>query len=216
MRRYLIRRLLWMLLVLAGVSIMTYGLTYLMPGDPARRIAGVGASADVVRSIRHQLGLDQPFWVQYTRYVGNALHGNFGYSYVQNVPVLPAILERFPVTAQLAIGGIVVELLLGLPTGSISAYKRGSPFDRLAMLFSLAGLSAPPFWLGLMLLFYLAFRSFPSAATAARPPGIWPCPPSRSAWAALPSTRAPSGRPSWTCSTNPTCAWRARKASPNG
>jgi ABC-type dipeptide/oligopeptide/nickel transport system permease component len=157
MLRYLIRRLLWMLLVLAGVSIITYGLTYLMPGDPARRIAGVGASAAVVRSIRHQLGLDQPFWMQYARYVGNALHGNFGYSYVQNVPVLSAILERFPVTAQLAIGGIIVELLIGLPTGIISAYKRGSIFDRVAMLFSLAGLSAPPFWLGLMLLFYLAF-----------------------------------------------------------
>jgi ABC-type dipeptide/oligopeptide/nickel transport system permease component len=157
MLRYLIRRLLWMLLVLAGVSIITYGLTYLMPGDPARRIAGVGASADVVCSIRHQLGLDQPFWAQYVRYVGNVLHGNFGYSYVQNVPVLSAILARFPVTAQLAMGGIIVELLIGLPTGIISAYKRGSIFDRVAMLFSLAGLSAPPFWLGLMLLFYLAF-----------------------------------------------------------
>src|ERR687887_634035 len=126
MLRYLIRRLLWMLLVLAGVSIITYGLTYLMPGDPARRIAGVGASPDVVRSIRHQLGLDQPFWVQYARYVGNALHGNFGYSYVQNVPVLSAILERFPVTAQLAIGGIIVELLIGPPPGILFPFNRGA------------------------------------------------------------------------------------------
>src|SRR5918912_241019 len=156
MLRYLSRRLGWMLLVLLGVSLITFGLTYLMPGDPARRIAGVGASPEVVRSIRHQLGLDQPFWVQYTRYVGNALHGNFGYSYVQNVPVLPAILQRFPVTAQLAVGGLIVELLIGLPTGIISAYKRGSLVDRLAMLFSLAGLSAPPFWLGLIFLFFLA------------------------------------------------------------
>jgi peptide/nickel transport system permease protein len=163
MLRYLIRRLGWMLLVLLGVSLITFGLTYLMPGDPARRLAGVGATPEVVRSIRHQLGLDQPFWVQYARYLGNLLHGNFGYSYVQNVPVLPTILARFPVTAQLAIGGVIVELLIGLPTGIISAYKRGSIFDRAATLFSLSGLSAPPFWLGLIFLFFLAFslRLFP-------------------------------------------------------
>ncbi len=157
MLRYLIKRLLWMVLVLAGVSIITFALTYLMPGDPARRLAGVGASADVVRNIRRQLGLDQPFWVQYTRYLGNVLHGDFGYSYLQNAPVLSIILARFPVTAQLAIGGLFVELLVGLPTGIISAYRRGSLIDRAATLFSLGGLSAPPFWLGLVLLYYLAF-----------------------------------------------------------
>ena len=157
MLRYLIRRLLWMLLVLLGVITITFALTFLMPGDPARRIAGNGASADTVLSIRHQLGLDQPFWAQYTRYLGNVLHGNFGYSYVQNVPVLPTILARFPVTAQLAVGGLIVELLIGLPTGIISAYRRGSWLDRAAMLFALGGVSAPPFWLGLVLLYYLAF-----------------------------------------------------------
>ena len=157
MLRYLIRRLLWMLVVLLGVSVITFGLTYLMPGDPARRLAGIGATPDVVRNIRHQLGLDQPFWVQYGHYLGNLLHGNFGYSYEQQVPVLPTIVARFPVTLQLALGGVLVELLIGLPTGVISAYKRGSVFDRAATLFSLGGLSAPPFWLGLMLLFYLAF-----------------------------------------------------------
>ncbi len=146
-----------MLLVLLGVITITFALTFLMPGDPARRIAGNGASADTVLSIRHQLGLDQPFWTQYTRYLGNVLHGNFGYSYVQNVPVLPTILARFPVTAQLAVGGLIVELLIGLPTGVISAYRRGSWLDRAAMLFALGGVSAPPFWLGLVLLYYLAF-----------------------------------------------------------
>ncbi len=157
MLRYLIRRLLWMLVVLLGVVTITFALTYLMPGDPARRIAGNGASADTVRSIRHQLGLDQPFLAQYGRYLGNVLHGDFGYSYVQNVPVLPTILARFPVTAQLAVGGLFVELLIGLPTGIISAYRRGSWLDRAVMLFALGGVSAPPFWLGLVLLYYLAF-----------------------------------------------------------
>src|SRR5438270_13867444 len=108
MLRYLVRRLLWMLLVLLGVSLITYALTYLMPGDPARRIAGVGASADVVRSIRHQLGPDRPLWAQYTTYMSNLLHGDFGYSYLQQVAVLPLILARFPVSAQLALGCLFV------------------------------------------------------------------------------------------------------------
>jgi len=158
MARYIARRLFWMVVVLAGVSLITYGLTYLMPGDPARRLAGPSATVEVVRNIRHQLGLDQPFWTQYSRYLGNVLRGDFGYSYVQNVPVLPTILDRFPVTAQLAVGGIFVELLVGLPTGIVSAYRRGRLADRTATLLSLVGLSAPPFWLGLILLYTLAFK----------------------------------------------------------
>lgn len=158
MARYIARRLFWMVVVLAGVSLITYGLTYLMPGDPARRLAGPSATVEVVRNIRHQLGLDQPFWTQYSRYLGSVLRGDFGYSYVQNVPVLPTILDRFPVTAQLAVGGIFVELLVGLPTGIVSAYRRGRLADRTATLLSLVGLSAPPFWLGLILLYTLAFK----------------------------------------------------------
>ncbi|MCA1599094.1 MAG: glutathione ABC transporter permease GsiC, partial [Chloroflexi bacterium] len=83
MLRFLIRRLLLMVLVLVGVSLITYGLTYLMPGDPARRLAGPGASVQTVQSIRHQLGLDLPFWAQYGRYMGRLLHGDLGHSYVQ-------------------------------------------------------------------------------------------------------------------------------------
>jgi peptide/nickel transport system permease protein len=173
MLRFLIRRLLLMVLVLLGISVITYGLTYLMPGDPARRLAGPGATPEVVQNIRHQLGLDQPFWVQYGRYIGNVLHGDFGYSYVQNVAVLPTILARFPVTAQLAVGGVFVELLIGLPTGVISAYRRGSFFDRSATLFALTGLAAPQFWLGLVLLYYFAFKLgwFPIGGYGS--PGIW-------------------------------------------
>lgn len=173
MLRYLIRRLMLMVLALFGISLITYGLTYLMPGDPARRLAGAGATPDVVRSIRHQLGLDQPFWVQYSRYASNLLHGDFGYSYTQNVPVLPTILARFPVTAQLALGGVFVELLIGLPTGIISAYRRGRIADRAATIFALAGLAAPPFWLGLVLLYYAAFKLgwFPIGGYGS--PAIW-------------------------------------------
>jgi ABC-type dipeptide/oligopeptide/nickel transport system permease component len=158
MTRYLIRRLFWALIVLWGISLITFALTYFMPGDPARRIAGIGASPATVASIRHQLGLDQPFWVQYLRYMRNVLHGNFGYSYIQSAPVLSSIWSRFPVTAQLAVGGVIVELLIGLPSGILAAYRRGSAPDRAATLFALLGLSAPPFWLGLVLIYYLAFK----------------------------------------------------------
>jgi ABC-type dipeptide/oligopeptide/nickel transport system permease component len=162
-----------MVLVLLGVSVITYGLTYLMPGDPARRLAGPNASVETVRNIRHQLGLDQPFWVQYSKYMWNLLHGDFGYSFAQNVSVLPTILSHFPVTLQLALGGVLVELLIGLPTGIVSAYKRGSFPDRSATLFALLGLSAPPFWLGLMLLYYLTFKLslFPIGGYGS--PAIW-------------------------------------------
>jgi ABC-type dipeptide/oligopeptide/nickel transport system permease component len=157
MLRYLIRRLMFAVVVLFGISLITFSLTYFMPGDPARRIAGVGASPQVVLSIRHQLGLDQPFWVQYWRFLSHAITGNFGYSYVQNVPVLPSIWSHFPITAELAVGGVLVELLIGLPTGIISAYRRGSLVDRVATVIALLGLSAPAFWLGLVLLYYVAY-----------------------------------------------------------
>ena len=159
MLRFILRRLVLIVVVLLGVSLITYGLTYLMPGDPARRLAGNNASPEVVQHIRHQLGLDRPFWVQYSTYFSHLIRLDFGYSYQQNLPVLPTIWARFPVTGQLALGGVIVELLIGLPTGIISAYKRGSVIDRAATMFSLAGLSAPPFWLGLILLFTLAFKA---------------------------------------------------------
>lgn len=170
---YILRRLFWMVLVLFGVSLITFGLTFFMPGDPARRIAGPMASLQMIQTIRHHLGLDQPFWVQYARYAGGLLHGDFGYSYIQNVPVLPTIWARFPVTAQLAVGGLFVELLIGLPTGIISAYRRGRASDRAATVFALLGLSAPPFWLGLLLLYYLAFKEsfFPLGGYGS--PAIW-------------------------------------------
>jgi peptide/nickel transport system permease protein len=111
--------------------------------------------------------------VQYARYAGGLLHGDFGYSYIQNVPVLPTIWARFPVTAQLAVGGLFVELLIGLPTGIVSAYRRGRASDRAATVFALLGLSAPPFWLGLLLLYYLAFKAsfFPLGGYGS--PAIW-------------------------------------------
>jgi peptide/nickel transport system permease protein len=157
MSSYIIRRLLWVIVTLFGVSLLTFLVIYAVPADPARLYAGPHASADVVQQIRHQMGLDRPLYVQYVAYMGNVLHGNFGYSFHLQSDVLPVILGRFPATAELAIAGIIAEMLLGLPAGIFAALHRNGRFDRFVLLVSLVGISAPSFWVGLILLYYLGY-----------------------------------------------------------
>ena len=157
MWKYLGKRLGWTVVVIWGVMTLTFLIAFAVPGDPARLIAGPGASAATVASIHRQLGLDQPIWTQYLEYCWRLLHGNFGISFLRKVPVLPAILQRAPVTAMVAIGGVIFELLIGIPIGVLAALRPGSVWDRVATIFALLGLSAPSFWLGLFLLYYLAF-----------------------------------------------------------
>ncbi|MEO7912928.1 MAG: ABC transporter permease [Roseiflexaceae bacterium] len=159
MIRYIAQRLLHAIPVLFGVSLITFMLTYLLPADPARMYAGPNATIATVNSIRHQLGLDRPFYEQYLFYIGRVLIGDLGFSYKLQMPVGDAILARFPYTLQLTAGGIFFELLLGLPIGLISALRRGTWIDRAAMLFVFFALAAPPFWLGLMLLYFAAFKA---------------------------------------------------------
>lgn len=158
MAEYLLRRLLACIPVLIGISVITFLLAFYLPADPARMYAGPNASVETVASIRHELGLDRPFHEQYLRYVWRALHGDLGYSYHFKMPVLEAILSRFPYTLQLALAGIFVELIVGIPVGNISALKQYSWIDRLSTLFALFAVSAPPFWLGLIMLYVFAFK----------------------------------------------------------
>jgi peptide/nickel transport system permease protein len=145
------------LLVLLGVSLITFSLTYLVPADPALVIAGPRATGEAIASIRAQLGLDRPVYVRYGEYLWRLLHLDLGTSYLRNRPVLGQILDRFGATVQLALACVLMQLLIGLPIGVLSAVKQRSLSDRAAMVFSLLFLSAPPFWLGLMLLFLLGF-----------------------------------------------------------
>jgi peptide/nickel transport system permease protein len=156
-RRYLARRSVFGLLVLLGVSLITFSLTYLVPADPALVIAGPRATGEAIASIRAQLGLDRPVYVRYGEYLWRLLHLDLGTSYLRNRPVLGQILDRFGATVQLALACVLMQLLIGLPIGVLSAVKQRSLSDRAAMVFSLLFLSAPPFWLGLMLLFLLGF-----------------------------------------------------------
>jgi peptide/nickel transport system permease protein len=157
MIRYVARRLMWGLVVLVSVGAVTFVLVYILPADPARAIAGPRASADAVARISHQLGLDQPLLVQLGAYVGRAIRGDLGHSFSQNTDVLPLILQRFPATLQLALAGLFIELVIGVPLGLLAATRRGSFADRGATIVSIILVSAPSFWVGLLLIHYLGF-----------------------------------------------------------
>jgi peptide/nickel transport system permease protein len=156
--RYILRRLIWSGIVLVGISMIVFVITYVVPADPAHMIAGPRASREVLDSIRSQLALDQPLPVQYIRYMSNLLHGSLGTSWRTKREVAVIIAERIPATVQLAVAAILVQLAIGLPVGLVSAVRRGTWSDRLGMMVSLVLVAAPTFWLGLILLYLFAFK----------------------------------------------------------
>ena len=158
MVRYLAKRLGASLAILLGVSLVTFILTFLVPADPVRLIAGRTATPATVESIRHELGLDRPLPLQYLHYLGNLARGDLGRSYLQRTEVTELIGSRLPATLLLMAGAIACELLIGLPAGIFAATRRGRPIDRGVMVLSFAGVSAPPFIVGLLLLYLFAYR----------------------------------------------------------
>ncbi|MFF0577701.1 ABC transporter permease [Streptosporangium saharense] len=159
MTGWVLRRIGQMALVLLGVVTLAFLMAYAVPGDPARLIAGPNADAATVASIRHQLGLDAPLWSQYTAFLGRLARGDLGTSYaLHGAPVAEQLAQALPTSALIAVGGIVWQLVLGVPAGIVAAYRPKSAADRIATLGALVGLSAPPFWVGLLLLYYLAYR----------------------------------------------------------
>jgi len=156
--KYLGRRFLWMIVVLFFVSVITFLLAFAVPGDPAKAIAGTHATPAILARIRHDLGLDKSILTQYGLYLWHLLHGNLGYSYQTQLPVLQSILQRFPATVMVALFGIFFELLIGIPIGITSALKQYSLRDRAFTVFNLLALAAPSFWLGLLLMYFLAFK----------------------------------------------------------
>ncbi len=158
MIRFLAGRLFQSAFILLGVTIITFGLLYLIPVDPARMIAGRSATPQTVESIRHQLGLDRPIPVQYARYLGNLVQGDMGRSYVQKARVSELIASRLPATLQLMAAAIFFELLIGLPAGIFAATRRNRPSDKAVMVFSFVGVSAPQFVVGLLLIYVFAYQ----------------------------------------------------------
>jgi peptide/nickel transport system permease protein len=158
MLAYVARRLIQSALILLGVSFITFLLLYVLPADPVRQIAGRSATAETVESIRRQLGLDQPFLVQYGRYLWNLAQGDFGRSYLQKTEVADLLVSRLPATLLLMIAAILCELLIGLTLGVIAALHRGKALDNALMLSSFVTVSAPQFVVALLLLYVFAVR----------------------------------------------------------
>jgi peptide/nickel transport system permease protein len=159
MRNYVIRRLLLLILVLWGVTLVTFILMHVVPGDPAKVLLGKLSGNEVlVTKLRHQLGLDKPLIVQYFEFVKGILRGNLGNSYKFKASVMSLILERMPATIKLTFGALVIGLLVGLSSGVISAVRRYSIWDTFSMLFAFIGVSMPVFWLAMLLQLLFAVK----------------------------------------------------------
>nr|WP_113867590.1 ABC transporter permease [Brenneria salicis]NMN92085.1 peptide/nickel transport system permease protein [Brenneria salicis ATCC 15712 = DSM 30166]RBP61164.1 peptide/nickel transport system permease protein [Brenneria salicis ATCC 15712 = DSM 30166]RLM30189.1 peptide ABC transporter permease [Brenneria salicis ATCC 15712 = DSM 30166] len=153
----IIRQRCWgLVLVMIGVCVITFIISHLIPGDPASMLAGNRASDEIVQRIRQQLGLDQPLYVQFYRYVTDLLHGDLGTSIRTGRPVLEDLKAFFPATLELALSALLLAIVLGVPLGVLSAVYRNKFPDHLVRLLSVVGISTPAFWLGLgvIILFY--------------------------------------------------------------
>jgi peptide/nickel transport system permease protein len=151
MASYVVKRLLTIVPVLVGISIIVFGFIHLIPGDPAVTMLGERATPERVKEVRVQLGLDQPLYSQYFIYAGKILQGDLGVSILRGDPVLLDLIRRFPATVELALTAICIAILIGVPSGIVSAVWRNSFFDGCSRIFALTGVSMPIFWLGLML-----------------------------------------------------------------
>ncbi len=173
---YLARRIGWAVLVLLAVTLITFLIFYkLPPGDPALRFVGKQPTPESIALVRHNLGLDKPFYVQYGKFLKAIVFGDkfgwpgLGYSYDSSVSIRSKIIEKAPRTLSLIAGASLIWLTGGILIGVVSAIKRRTVFDRLAMGFALFGISAPVFWLGLMALFVVWFKLNLTAGTGYTP-----------------------------------------------
>lgn len=152
MIRYILKRLAMLIPVLLGVSIISFALLRLVPGDPAVLMAGEDANPDFIEAVRKEYGFDQPLHIQYLRFMGNVLQGDFGVSLRSREPVIDLLKQRFVFTLKLSLCAILIATLIGLIAGIISATRQYSIFDNLSMIGALFGISMPIFWLGLLLM----------------------------------------------------------------
>lgn len=161
MTKYIIRRLLQTIPVLIGVSILVFSLMHLIPGDPARVMAGEGASQETIDNMRERLGLNDPLYEQYGKFLGNVVTGDLGNSVRSGRPVMDEIKVRFWITVELALYSTILAVFLGLIAGIISAVRHNTVVDTGIMIVALFSLSMPNFWLGLLLIQWFALGNIP-------------------------------------------------------
>ncbi|MEM9552366.1 MAG: ABC transporter permease [Pseudomonadota bacterium] len=155
---FLARRVLIALPTIFLISVFVFGLQHLLPGDPILVMAGEERDPEVIAALREKYRLNDPIPMQYAAWAGNALTGDLGISLRTQQPVLELIGEKLPVTIQLAVMALMIAMLIGIPAGVISAYKKGTWIDWLANVIALSGLSVPNFWLGIMLILLVSVR----------------------------------------------------------
>lgn len=167
----ILRQRCWgLVLVVAGVCVITFIISHLIPGDPARLLAGDRASDAIVENIRQHLGLDQPLYVQFYRYVSDLFHGDLGTSIRTGRPVLEELRIFFSATLELAFCALLLALLIGIPLGILSAVWRNRWLDHLVRIMAITGISTPAFWLGLgvIVLFYGHLQILPGGGRSDR------------------------------------------------
>ncbi len=158
MLRYVIRRLIALVPILIGASLLIFVMMQLVPGDPARMTLGAEATGAQVAALRQDWGLDRPLPIQYGLWVKRAIHGDFGRSTVSRVPASHEIATRFPATLQLTAVSMIISVVLGLFFGIVAAVKHNMVFDHGTMVVALLGVCTPSFWLGLMLILLFSVK----------------------------------------------------------
>jgi ABC-type dipeptide/oligopeptide/nickel transport system permease component len=159
MSSYIRARLLIAIPVLWGVSTLVFSMMHLVPGDPVElMLSESGASTQNIARLRHQLGLDDPLYVQYGRFLFNALRGDLGFSIFNSRPVLDMILEQLPSTVQLSVAAMSIAIIVGFVLGILAAVRANTWVDYVSMVLALVGVSMPSFWLGLLMIFLFSLR----------------------------------------------------------
>lgn len=156
MGKYIARRLLNLIPVLLGITLLVFAFLHLIPGDPALVMAGERATPEQVAALKEQLGLNQPLPIQYLVFLSNLLRLNFGTSIISGVPIAEEIRTRWPATFELSVAAMLLATIIGIPAGVLAAVRKNSAVDNLTMSGSLLGVSLPVYWLGLLLVYLFA------------------------------------------------------------
>ena len=155
---YIVKRLLSLLPVLLGITLLVFGFLHFIPGDPAVALLGERGTPEQIAALREQLGLNQPLVTQYLIFLNHLLHFDLGISIISGIPIAAEIRQRFPATLELSIAAMFIALLLGVPAGILAAVRKNRWLDNLTMTGSLIGVSLPVYWLGLLLIYLFAIN----------------------------------------------------------
>jgi len=155
---YLAQRIVQLVPVLLVISTLVFFIFHVIPGDEATARLGTTATPERIASLRHELGLDRPVYVQYVDWLGKAVRGDLGKSYINEQPVFSLVLEKFPATLELAFLGVLLSLLISVPIGTIAALRRGTWVDQIARIVAMVGYCVPRYWLAILLILGLAVR----------------------------------------------------------